>query len=306
MQKSSNDLQTLAKLLKGKHKKHRAYNAEDEATGPSDSETDDEDCEEIAAPSKEVASKVPKSDWVADSGASSHMTDQLRLFSGPLVRIKRRRIKVGGGKLYANHCGTAVMQDRHRNSVSLSSVLHVPKLGVILFSGRRMCQKGLRGSFDEKGLYMHNRHGKQIIEAPEHGEFYIVERIANGLDDFALLSVMQLDSSVTTEFSAGNSVAYRNAYYLLIATPTTFSSQRLLPHLRNVLSVSPRETRSYTLNYHRSSLEMHVNFSQIEKNMRQKNAQRCQEDNNDSHDIRSKENITCYRKIEYELNYIDD
>jgi hypothetical protein len=58
-QKSSDDLQTLAKLLKGKHKKHRAYNAEDEATEPSDSETDDEDCEEIAALSKEVASKVP-------------------------------------------------------------------------------------------------------------------------------------------------------------------------------------------------------------------------------------------------------
>jgi hypothetical protein len=146
------------------------------------------------------------------------MTDQLRLFSDPLVRIKRRTIKVGGGKLYANHCGTAVMQDRHGNSVSLSSVLHGPKLGVNLFSGRRMCQKGLRGSFDEKGLYMHNRHGKQMIEAPEHGGVYIVERITNGLGDFALLSVMQLDSSVTTEFPAGNSVAYRNAYHLTFAT----------------------------------------------------------------------------------------
>jgi hypothetical protein len=206
------------------------------------------------------------------------------------------------------------MQDRHGNSVSLSAVLHVPKLGVNLSSGRRMCQKGLRGSFDEKGLYMHNRHGKQIIEAPEHGGVYIVERIANGLDDFALLSVMQLDSSVTTEFSAGNSVAYRNVYYFLIATPTTFSSQRLLPSHRNAYYPtfatfyrSHRRRRALIpLNYQRSSLEMHVNFSQIEKNMRQKNAQRCQENNSDSHDIRSKENITCYRKIDYELNYIDD
>jgi hypothetical protein len=31
-----------------------------------------------------------------------------------------------------------------------------------------------------------------------------------------------------------------------------------------------------------------------------------QEDNDDSHGTRSKENIACYRKIEYELNYFDD
>ena len=195
--KGADDLQTLTELLKGKHKKHRAYNAEsdDSEISGDNGEDEDEESEDIAALSKDIASKIPESDWVADSGASSHMTDQLRLFSGPLVRIKRRTIKVGGGKLYANHCGTAVMRDRHGNSVKLSSVLHVPKLGVNLLSGRRMCEKGLQGSFDDKGLYMHDKRGKQMIEALECGGVYIVERIANGLDEFALLSAMQRDAS---------------------------------------------------------------------------------------------------------------
>ncbi len=195
--KGADDLQTLTELLKGKHKKHRAYNAGSNESEISDDEGEDEDeeSEDIAALSKDIASKIPESNWIADSGASSHMTDQLRLFSGPLIRIKRRIIKVGGGKLYANYCGTAVMRDHQGNSVKLSSVLHVPKLGVNLLSGRRMCEKGLQGSFDNNGLYMHDKHGKQMIEAREHEGVYIVERIANGLDEFALLSAMQRDAS---------------------------------------------------------------------------------------------------------------
>jgi len=202
--KGADDLQTLAELLKGKYKKHRAYNAEsDSETSGDDGDDEDEESEDIAALSKNIASKIPESDWVADSDASSHMTDQLRLFSEPLIRIKRRTIKVEGGKLYVNHCDTAVMRDRHGNSVKLFSVLHVPKLGVNLLSGRRMCEKGLQGSFDDKGLYMHDKREKQMIEALECEGVYIVERIANGLDEFALLSAMQRDTS--SAFSATHS-----------------------------------------------------------------------------------------------------
>jgi len=87
------------------------------------------------------------------------------------------------------------MRDRHGNLVKLSSVLYIPKLGVNLLSRRRMCKKGLQGSFDDKGLYMHDKRGKQIIKALEYEGVYIVERIINGLDEFALLSAMQRDAS---------------------------------------------------------------------------------------------------------------
>ncbi len=71
------------------------------------------------------------------------MTDQLRLFSDLLNRIKRRQIKVEGRKLYVNYCDTVTMRDHDENSVLLSSVLYVFNLGVNLLSNKRMYEKGL-------------------------------------------------------------------------------------------------------------------------------------------------------------------
>ena len=51
-----------------------------------------------------------------------------------------------------------------------------PKLGVNLLSGRRMCEKGLIGSFDQHGLKMHDKQGKEIMEARQRGGVYIVEK----------------------------------------------------------------------------------------------------------------------------------
>ena len=52
------------------------------------------------------------------------------------------------------------MRDRHKNSVKLSFILHVFKLEVNLLSERRMCKKGLQESFNDKGLYMHDKREK--------------------------------------------------------------------------------------------------------------------------------------------------
>jgi len=49
------------------------------------------------------------------------------------------------------------MQDHHKNSVKLSSVLHVSKLEMNLLSERRMYEKDLQKSFDDKDLYMHDK-----------------------------------------------------------------------------------------------------------------------------------------------------
>ncbi len=178
-------------------RRNQAYDAEvvsEEELSTQESEAADESDEEIAAISKDIISKIPQSDWVADSGASSHMTDKLRLFSGPLTRMRRRTIKVGGGRLYSNYYGTVTMRDKDGNSVLLSSTLYVPKLGVNLLSGKKMCEKGLLGYFDHKGLYMRNKSGKLMLEASEEGGVYIVKHISSGLDEFALLSAMHVRS----------------------------------------------------------------------------------------------------------------
>jgi len=74
--KGVDDLQTLTKLLKSKHKKHKVYNAEsDDSDVFNDDEDEDYENENITALLKNVISKIPEFDWVADSGAFSHMTD---------------------------------------------------------------------------------------------------------------------------------------------------------------------------------------------------------------------------------------
>jgi len=72
-----------------------------------------------------------------------------------------------------------------------------------LLSERRMCKKDLQESFDDKDLYMHDKREKQMIETLECENVYIVERIANNLDEFALLSAMQRD--ISSAFSAMHS-----------------------------------------------------------------------------------------------------
>ncbi len=91
------------------------------------------------------------------------------------------------------------MQDCYKNSVKLFFVLHVFKLEVNLLSERIMCKKDLQESFDDKDLYMHDKWKKQMIETLECKNVYIVKKIANDLDEFALLSAMQ--HNVSSAFS---------------------------------------------------------------------------------------------------------
>jgi len=176
--------------------KHRAYNAEDNSSSgesPSDSSESEESVgDELAALSKEVVSKICDDDWVADTGASSHMTDTLRHFRGPLTTIPRRTIRVGGGKLYSSQRGTVRMYAKDGNKARLAEALYVPGLGVNLLSGRRMCQKGFHGGFNKNKMWMQNKEGKRVLIAKQQGGVYIVDQIAP--QELALLAVKQSKS----------------------------------------------------------------------------------------------------------------
>ena len=106
----------------------------------SESSSDDElsTDEEYAAISRDAISKIPRSRWAADSGATSHMTDQPCLFRGPLISIPRRTIRVRGGKLYSNQIGVVEMR-AESGSMLLDKVLFVPRLSVNLLSTRKIC-----------------------------------------------------------------------------------------------------------------------------------------------------------------------
>jgi hypothetical protein len=183
---------TRTKGRRDKGKKHESYAAEGD-TSDSESNTDDESedklSDEVAAISKvNLASKVPTSKWIADTGASAHMTDQLQLFRGPLVKIKRRIIKVGGGKLYSDHMGTAVVRIPGGKSLRLRKTLLVPRLGVNLLSGRKMCMSGLKGTWDRKAVYLHDANQQEVLRAKRSGGVYVVDRISTQTNDSAFIS----------------------------------------------------------------------------------------------------------------------
>ena len=87
--------------------------------------------------------KSPLPEWIADTGASAHMTDQLHLFRGPLRRVEKRSVRVRGDiRLRIKGVGSAQVQTEG-GMMNLSNVLYVPDLGVNLLSGNALCQKGL-------------------------------------------------------------------------------------------------------------------------------------------------------------------
>ena len=164
---------------RGIQKKRKAYDAEsdgsDDDTSNSEVETDASDQEpEIANLSKEQICRIPHEKWVADSGASSHMTDQRRLFR-TLRPIPKRRILVGGGELFAKFRGDILLRGRNGGEVILKDVYWVPKLGVSLLSGSKMCAGGLRGAFDADELRMLDKNGNTIVKATKSGGVYIVD-----------------------------------------------------------------------------------------------------------------------------------
>ena len=130
----------IKKEEKAKHRHHALVAEDDEHsdTWTSDSDLNDLDEEELAAISKEMVSSIPADSRIADSGASTPMTDNLQLFRGPLKPIRRRVIKVGGGRLCSDKCGLACVRDK-KGRTRLITALYVPCLGVDLLSVRRLC-----------------------------------------------------------------------------------------------------------------------------------------------------------------------
>ena len=185
--KSVKDKNTSANTSRRRHKGHVASNdpsdADTESSSPDSSESDEDEVEEVAAHSQDLG-KVPPSLWVSDTGATAHMTDQRQLFRS-LAPVKRRTIRVGGGKLYSWHMGVCELRVLSGRTVLLKDVLFVPNLGVNLLSSRKICsQPGVKGSFDSQTMYF-TRGNEKIMRADTQGGIYVVSWIAKGLEETA-------------------------------------------------------------------------------------------------------------------------
>ncbi|KAI0999558.1 hypothetical protein K3495_g8642 [Podosphaera aphanis] len=114
------------------------------------------------------------------------MTDNSSLFGGSLIPLsRRRRIRVGGGELYADFKGRVELRLPGGEYILLLDVLYDPNLGFNLLSRRRVCQKGLVGSFNEKSMYFSLKE-KIFVTATLSGGIYIVSGIAPDFDEVAL------------------------------------------------------------------------------------------------------------------------
>ncbi|KAI1005876.1 hypothetical protein K3495_g2344 [Podosphaera aphanis] len=158
--------------------KNKAFIAGTESESQSDTSTDSEESftDDYVHVTRENSCKGPQNLWIADTAASSNMSDNKNVFRS-LNSIPQRCIKVGGGKLYTRHAGIAVV---NLGGVKFfaKDTLFVPKLGVALFSGKKICgQMNLRGVFDEKKMYFH-KNNKSLISASWKSGVYIIDHIA--------------------------------------------------------------------------------------------------------------------------------
>lgn len=169
---------------------HRGYNAEEssereDSNDESDSDSYDEGFVSVDKSTAKGAlsrGEIPASSWISDSGASTHMTDDPSLFRGPLIKIKRRRIRVGGGELSSAKKGTVELRVQDGGSTLLKDCLLVPNLGANLMSGRRIVQKGLDGRFNESEMY-YTLGNTKIIRAKAQDGVYVVSYIAPGFTE---------------------------------------------------------------------------------------------------------------------------
>jgi hypothetical protein len=131
--------------------------------------------------------------WIPDSGASSHMTDQLNLFDQSTMRMEngRRAVKVGGGQLAIKGKGT-VMAHFRKSPIRLKNALFVPRLGANLLSIPKLTMSGLTATISAKKMefFQNNEPDNVIIRAEklandnlftaiwaktDHEQAYIVE-----------------------------------------------------------------------------------------------------------------------------------
>ncbi len=93
------------------------------------------------------------------------------------------------------------MQNKNENSVLLNLILYVLKLEVNLLSEKKMCKKKLLKYFDYKSLYIQNKSEKLMLKVFKKERIYIIKYILNNFNEFALLSVMYVQSKSKIAFS---------------------------------------------------------------------------------------------------------
>jgi hypothetical protein len=89
---------------------------------------------DLIGPKDNQIPSVKKHKWIADTGATSHMSGNQKLFIDLRPINSDRCVKTGGGRLDIKGVGTVKLIDAHHSRINLVNVLYVPDLPVNLLS----------------------------------------------------------------------------------------------------------------------------------------------------------------------------
>jgi transposase InsO family protein len=128
---------------------------------------------------------VEKHKWIADTGATSHMTGDRKLVKN-LRSVKTvRKVKTGGGRLDIEGVGTVKLIDAHHSRINLVNVLYVPGLSANLLSVRALCKRGMKGHITEDSICFY--YGRTLMmKAVLESNLYIVKWFAKSVEEYAL------------------------------------------------------------------------------------------------------------------------
>ncbi|KAI0999270.1 hypothetical protein K3495_g8924 [Podosphaera aphanis] len=125
------------------------------------------------------------------------MTNQFKLFRGPLEKLKKKRqIQVGGGILWSEARGTVRVKANDGSFYYLKDCLFVPGLGINLISAQCLCRDGIVGIHDSKNMYFkkldeflqfRNDH-KTFLHAKQKNGLYMLKSIFSETPELAFVS----------------------------------------------------------------------------------------------------------------------
>ena len=126
-------------------------------------------------------STIVKTNWIVDSGATSHMCNDESLFSEIKPLLKSQAVQVGDGhSVEAKGEGTVELKITLSTGVScckLSNVLYVPDLSYNLLSVSKAAKSGKVIEFHGNGCNIINKNSKIIAAATKIGDLYFLNCI---------------------------------------------------------------------------------------------------------------------------------
>ena len=85
----------------------------------------------------------------------------------------------------------------------LKDVLYVPRLGINLISARKLCQEGLKGSFDKNHMYF-KQGTKKVVTATMTNGLYVITHVSKKCKDTAFAGVETRENTTPTATDDGS------------------------------------------------------------------------------------------------------